>query len=56
MTKYYLETPTGSLEISRHEYMEFKIKSLFNEPMDYAPYMKYVDVDTCPQWRLPNGV
>lgn len=36
--------------------MEFKIKELFDEPIDYAPYMQYVDIDFCPKWRLVKGV
>lgn len=56
MTQYYIFTPDGPVEISKQEYINIRIDELMNIPVDYKPFMSYVDIGTTPQRRLPKGV
>lgn len=54
MTKYYVHTIHGPVEVSRREYIEAKISAFMKEPVgEYS--MAYIDVDPDPEWLLERA-
>lgn len=55
LTKYYVHTIHGPVEVSRREYIEAKISQFMKEPIAGRYSMSYLDLDPDPEWLLERA-